>query len=201
MEMDKNNLIRITTNLYRLTLLFPKKESLRYKTREVANDILALGILIFDSESNNVKKEISEDKKHIEILDSYLELAKAQNWVSPHDILTIQEEYKVMMAKLNALSFNAIKSEKKQEIKIEEEDNKELKIKLVKEEDGSKEDRCEKIKNILKERGKAQVGDIKNIFPNISKRTLRRDFEYLVNIGSIERLGENNTTFYQLSRT
>jgi len=38
--MDRNSLIQATNNLYRLTLFFPKKEPLRYKMREVANDIL-----------------------------------------------------------------------------------------------------------------------------------------------------------------
>ena len=61
--MDKNSLERITKNLYELTLLFPKKESLRYKTREVANDILALSILIFEHKPNNIKKMLNSEKK------------------------------------------------------------------------------------------------------------------------------------------
>jgi len=39
--MNKENLTQITNELYRLTLLFPKKEPLRYKMRELADDILA----------------------------------------------------------------------------------------------------------------------------------------------------------------
>ena len=38
--MDKDFLIQLTTELYRLTLLFPKKEPLRYKMRELADEIL-----------------------------------------------------------------------------------------------------------------------------------------------------------------
>lgn len=203
--MDKNSLERITKNLYSLTLLFPKKESLRYKTREVADNILALSILIFEHEPNNIKKVVSEAKQNVEVLDSYLEIAKAQNWVSPHDVLTIQEEYRVMKAKLNAFESNI----KMPEEEIEQYDEKTKVLfdepKLIKKigsgSDKSKQERCKKITNILKERKKAQVGDIKDVFPNVSKRTLRRDFEYLVKQGIIQRLGENNNTFYQLSRT
>ena len=39
--MDKVFLIQLTKNLYQLTLLFPKKEPLRYKMRELADEILA----------------------------------------------------------------------------------------------------------------------------------------------------------------
>ena len=38
--MDKNNLIEITKKLYQITLFFPKKEPLRYKIRELADDVL-----------------------------------------------------------------------------------------------------------------------------------------------------------------
>jgi len=39
--MDRSFLIQLTNEIYRLTLLFPKKEPLRYKMRELADDILA----------------------------------------------------------------------------------------------------------------------------------------------------------------
>ncbi|MDP3733476.1 MAG: hypothetical protein Q8Q91_02930, partial [Candidatus Daviesbacteria bacterium] len=91
--MDKNYLIGLTQNLYRLTLLFPKKEPLRYKMRELANDILA-----------------KPNKECLEIILSYFEVAKSQNWVSPSDILNIQEEYSKLSGEfaidLNQKSLN-----------------------------------------------------------------------------------------------
>ena len=39
--MEKKFLLQFTNELYRLTLLFPKKEPWRYKMRELADDILA----------------------------------------------------------------------------------------------------------------------------------------------------------------
>lgn len=153
--MDKDFLIELTNGLYRLTLLFPKKEPLRYKMRELADDILAKPI-----------------EKDLEILESFFEVAKAQNWVSPSDILEIQKEYS----------------------KIREE---------LKKSDGNRTpinlgDRQETILKILKEKGQAQVWEIQKIFPEVTKRTLRRDFESLLNQGLIERIGERNETFYQL---
>ena len=91
--MDKDYFIKLTTNLYRLTLLFPKKEPLRYKTRELADDILSNCILAFTDNPKESKNLLSEVNKNLEILDGYLELAKSQNWVSPFDVFEIQKEY------------------------------------------------------------------------------------------------------------
>ena len=59
-------------------------------------------------------------------------------------------------------------------------------------------DRQSKILEILRERGRAQVGDLKTIFPDISKRTLRRDFKDMLKQNLIERVGEKNETSYIL---
>ena len=50
----------------------------------------------------------------------------------------------------------------------------------------------------LKENGRAQVWQVKQIFPEVTKRTLRRDFGNLLKQGIIERIGERNGTFYEL---
>ncbi len=42
---------------------------------------------------------------------------------------------------------------------------------------------------------------MKQVFPEVSKRTLRRDFENLLKQGIIEKIGEKNDTFYQLKRS
>jgi predicted HTH transcriptional regulator len=59
--------------------------------------------------------------------------------------------------------------------------------------------RQEKILTFLKEKERLQVKDLKNVFPEISKRTLRRDFEQLLKKGLVVRMGEKNNTFYQVS--
>jgi Fic family protein len=152
--MDKDFLIKLTNDLYRLTLLFPKKEPLRYKMRELADDILT-----------------KPTEKNLEILDSFFEVAKSQNWVSPQDALKVQQEYSKLKGGL----------EKPERTRIS--------VNLG--------ERQEKILEILEEKGKAQVWEVQKIFPEVTKRTLRRDFESLLNQGLIERIGERNETFYQ----
>ncbi len=160
--MDKEFLIQLTNNLYHLTLLFPKKEPLRYKMRELADEILA-----------------RPNEKDLAVLDSFFEVARAQNWVSPSELLAVQEEY----AKLRGVAEKPIKKEK------------EIKEEWV---FFAPSLRQEKILSTLKEKEKVQVCEMKKIFPGVTKRTLRRDFEQLLRQELIERMGERNNTFYQL---
>ena len=172
--MEKKFLLQITNELYRLTLLFPKKEPLRYKMREIGDEILAKCLI------NNQHPVLVKD---LEILDGFFEVAKNQNWVKPEDILNLQKEYIKLKGQLK-LKAEPIKSE--------------VKLTEVRPLQNSMNERQEKILAVLKEKEKAQVWQIKQIFPQVSKRTLRRDFENLFKRGIIERIGERNETFYQL---
>lgn len=163
--MDKNYFIQLTKNLYAITLLFPKKEPLRYKMRELASEIM-----------------LSPKNADLEILDSFFEVAKAQNWVPLQQVLAIQQEYDNLRKGLKVI----LSQEKAQGADFQPSSSKVLL------------GRQEKLLSILKEKGRAQVWEMKKIFPEVSKRTLRRDFEFLLKQGTIERIGERNTTFYQI---
>jgi len=191
--IEKNFLIQLTTNLYQLTLLFPKKEPLRYKMREVADEIL-----ISFLKKNFSQNPVLED---LEILDSFFEIAKNQNWVAQEKILTLQKAYRILKTKAEESIRESLQLEVK---KVTLPANSVI---LPPDSSSKKEEssfrlnpRQEKIIEFLKENEKAQVWQIKQIFPNVSKRTLRRDFKFLLKQGIIERIGERNNTFYTLKR-
>ncbi len=214
--MDKDKIIELTNKIYRMTLLFPKKEPLRYKMREVSDDVLA-GLVTWEvfhnpnpgrflAVENSKKKDlIFVVEKDFEILKSYFEVTKWQNWLSYFDVLELEEEY------------DKIKSNFKKEIEDLEEGEKNLEIEplfptsktegdrvsvtnVEKEKKEKLDPRKEKILEILKEKGRAQVWEVKEILPEVSKRTLRRDFDQLLKLGLVERIGERNNTFYQLKK-
>ena len=158
MSIDKGFLIELTNNLYRLTSLFPKKEPLRYKIREVGSDILASFVS---------SRPISEN---LEVLQGFLEIAKNQNWVSPAEILNLWAEYSKLEEATTPLALDL---------------------------DGQ-DSRRDRIIKFLREKGQAQVWQIKQVFPEVTKRTLRRDFENLLKHGLVERIGERNETYYKV---
>jgi len=183
--MDKEFLTKITNELYRLTLLFPKKEPLRYKMRELADEILAKFLQITHSPEKIEAGPLSF-LGDLEILDGYFEVAKKQNWVKKSEILNLQKEY----SKLKEFSGKP---------KIKNDNPIVIPPQLFQEPVFGASSRQEKILAVLKEKGRAQVWEIKQIFPQVSKRTLRRDFESLFKKGIVERIGERNDTFYRLS--
>ena len=186
--MDRDFLIQLTNNLYKLTILFPKKEPLRYKMRELADDILS-GFLRIEKHSNpslKTREDISLILEDLEILDTFFAIAQEQNWVSPQNILPVWEEY----------------SKIKEYIGEANKENQKEKAVVARREKEGLNNRQEKILEILKEKGKARVGEFKDVFPEVTKRTLRRDFWQLLRDGKVERIGERNETYYQvLGRT
>ena len=183
--MDKEYFIQLTSNLYRLTLLFPKKEPLRYKIRGLTDDILANLISILKGDFHKSKNLIAETERNLEILDGFFEVAKAQNWVSPLDILEVQKEYSKIREEIEKVKETE-STEKLEEVSSEISFPQEI------------SNRHQRILGILKEREAVQVGEIVKVFPEVSKRTLRRDFRFLVRQGLVERVGEKNKTFYRL---
>lgn len=179
MSIDKVFLINLTNDLYRLTALFPKKEPLRYKIREAGSDVLA----------SFVSSRLTLVSENLMVLQALLEVAKNQNWVSPSEILNIQAEY----SKLEEAPETGFLQNNNEE----ESENKSSFAQNTSPVNGQ-DSRQEKIVQFLKEKGQAQVWQLKQVFPNISKRTLRRDFEDLLKQGLVERIGERNNTYYKI---
>lgn len=223
--MDRVSLVNLTNNLYRLTLLFPKKEPLRYKIRELADDILAdltkeevAGKLreagFFLEKNRDQENRFAEASsgqmwlednlrwknliKNLEVLDSFFEVAKTQNWVSAIEILRIQEEYKRIKIEIKKIIKRSLEIpqilEKPGEVRPSQIPERFVQIRTQQ----TLNARQEKILAFLKEQGQAQVWQVKQILPEVTKRTLRRDFKYLLRQGLVERRGERNKIFYQL---
>lgn len=171
--MDKIFLIQLTNKIYKLTILFPKKEPLRYKMRELADNILA-----------------EPNESDLEDLNNFFEVAKDQNWISLNDLLSVQQDYDNLRRELESVKTE----EEREDLKEFSAEAESFRQPLLAK--ATISERQEKILKALKEKGQAQVWEIKQIFPQVTKRTLRRDFERMLSQGLIKRMGERNNTFY-----
>lgn len=212
--MDKDYFIQLTCDVYRLTLFFPKKEPLRYKLRDLSNEVLKELCFAGFSFDNLFKEEEPEPPfvlENLKVIDSFFEVAKTQNWVNSSDILNLQREYNRLDRELEKL----IKDSERNERSVSESPVSENPVSqnfeeipsgetFEKVEKTSKKNsalvRQERILEALEEKEKAQVCEVKKDFPEVTKRTLRRDFEFLVKNGLVKRIGERNNTFYCLNR-
>lgn len=193
--MNKIDIIELTNKVYKLSLFFPKKEPLRYKIREVGDRILE-NLVSLEISQNPAKRGdflIFEIEKDLEIIISYFEVIKWQNWISYFDVLDIKEKYDKIKIDLLKHVENS---------KQEQEQKQEQKIKTYRGQTSIAstylDKRKEKIITILKEKEKIQVWELSKILPQVSKRTLRRDFDFLLKKGLIKRIGQGNNTFYSL---
>ena len=179
--MDRDYLIKLTLAVYKVTKIFPNKEPLKSLIREKANQILADFIL------KNKKKNIQEN---IDVLNGYFEIAEKQNWVDELNFLVLKREYNEIREELE---------DKTDKIEIKEKIiKKSLKLSNPHPDPILLNNRCERILEVLKEKEKAQIWEFKKVFPEVTKRTLRRDFEFLLKQRLVIRAGENNNVYYML---
>lgn len=212
--MDKNNLIQLTNYLYKLTVLFPKKDPLRYKAREIGSEILVDLIKreadlqgLPEKKKEKIKEKELTIKGNLEILKGFFNIAKEQKWASLPAIEEIEREYNKLEEEidrgkalereneLEKLDFSM--KPKKAPVFVEEDNEEQLDLPEIKKE-VKLGPRKNKILELMKRREKVQVGELCQIFPETSKRTLRRDFRSLLEQGLIERTGESSDTFYRL---
>ena len=193
LSVEKDYLVKLCLAVYKVTELFPEKESLKFFSRERANRVLADSILFFSKNPVSLTKE--QEKRfseeilgNIKVLQGYFEVAENQNWVKKENFLVLKKEYDKIEKEINK-GFS--KKESSDIIKKEEVPSQISFDKL-------KKGRYKRILEIIKEKKEAQVRDLKEIFPQISKRTIRRDFDYLLRKGLVERVGDKNRTLYKL---
>lgn len=185
--MDRDYLIKLTLAVYKVTKIFPSKEPLKFLIREKVNQILADFIL---------KNKVQNIKENIDVLNSYFGIAEKQNWVDQLNFLVLKREYNEIREELEDKTDKTDKTDK---IEIKEGIiKKSLKSPNPHPDPILLNNRCEKILEVLKEKEKAQIWEFKKVFPEVTKRTLRRDFEFLLKQRLVIRAGENNNVYYML---
>ena len=200
--MDKDNIIKLTLGLYQVTDLFPIDEPLRFFLREKANEVLSDSIIIF---ADNPLKMSETEKRHasekisnnIKVIQGFFEIVEPQKWVNQRNLVVLGNEYEKVRQRLEEIGFykkTTITTEtitKKEPVKVKE-------VRKSSNGNGGFKQRSEKILDLLKTKEKAQVWEFAEIFPEVTKRTLRRDLDHLLNDNLIERIGEGKYTFYRL---
>lgn len=190
--MSEDKYSKLTNALYKVIEFFPEEDPLKNKTKEKALEIMEG--LVKQSDSEQVLKDI-------DVLKGYLMVGKSQGWIDNINFLILSKEYDKVKEEIGSAA------EVMQRGTGLLEETKEIPFSKNKEETKEKinilqnpiSDRQEKILEILEEQGKAQVGDLKKVFSEVSKRTLRRDLDNLLKKKIVVRTGEWNQIVYKLN--
>ena len=200
----------MTDTIYNITE-FISDESLKNKIRERALEIFSNLNLIF---SENPKATLQEKsklsvqiEKDIEVLENCLKLASLREYLYPFNFLIIKNEYDKIKEKIKLNNDNDNNNDNDPEgVALRRPygaSNQIIKEKLISEPEKktnnlSISERQKKILEVLEKKEKAQVCNFIEFFPNLSKRTLRRDLDNLLKKELIVRNGKWNQSFYQL---
>jgi len=164
--------LELTNTVYRLLEFFPESDPLKNRAKDKALAIMsALG-----GSASGGENSIAED---IDILLGYLQIAKAQGWLNSANCLIISNEYENIKKQISPAPAEPIQR---------------LPLPSVPSVSG----RQKIIIEFLSAKEKAQVQDLQLVLPEVTKRTIRRDLDELLNIGKITRLGEFNQVFYRI---
>lgn len=185
----KEDVIKLTVAVYKVTGNFPENEPLRFQIRQKANNILADFICLG---MNSGKKE--SIKRETEVLCAYFSLAESQNWVNNKNFLVLRQEYGKIMDFVESLSDNPVEIVKKSETIVEKADNPQRVVenkkenKAISKASSNPSVRQKQILELLKAKNQLSLIEIKDMFSSLSSRTLRRDLSALVSKNIIDRI-------------
>jgi hypothetical protein len=195
---QKDYFIKLTVAVYKIADLLPEGEPLKGFIKQKAGDLL--GGFVAKAYQN---KRALDEKLRVdwEVLKVYFELAKTQKWIKEENFDFLSQQYEKLAQSLYQEEQQEDLAERKG--KPDQPRKKNLETaravkKAVMINGGLDNSRHQRIVEILKSKGTVQVKDVKDFFPQLSKRTLRRDFEYLLHQGVVNRIGEGNMTIYKL---
>jgi DNA-binding transcriptional ArsR family regulator len=127
--------------------------------------------------------EILENRKteDVDLLLGYLQIARNQGWLDSTNYLIIFAEYE----KIKKIKF----------LEVEKENPKIIldKYQIT--------PRQKKILKLLEQKESAQVMDLQAVLPKITKRTIRRDLDELLQAGKIIRVGQFNQVSYKIGQS
>jgi len=188
--MEQNlsqKIIKITNAVYRVTNLFPEKEPLRNQIREKAGEIV-LEISQLKT-SDKVKEMCYNIDMEIEGIIALFNIAEKQAWVSQINLEVLKKAYSGLK---ESLKIGMVR-ENKDNRKLSEKD-------VIQAISCTTNNRHTIILDYLKGNERIQVGQVCQLFPQISRRTLIRDLNDLVLSGKIERNGGGRGIAYKIKQ-
>ena len=172
--VKKEDIIKIVVGTYKVTKFIPDNESLRFKIRDTANDILAMF-----AGSNTSKKELNSK---IDIILAYFAVDKTQNWSDSGNFDILERNYERLREMEN-------KNVQVKEAVVIKKQVQKPKIKTISSLQASKPNKRQtQIINLVKMRGQISLDEMKRSFPQVTPRTLRRDINSLSEKGTIQRV-------------
>jgi hypothetical protein len=220
--MTEENIIKLTNALYKVTDLFPKEEPLKFAIRKEALDVMFFSNLIKGKSLSSTQKEKEQylDKvlAKIELVKTYFNIAKDQEWVVERNFEVLEREYEVLKDSLNLNVIKEKEVKKPLAVEIQKEEpvavfaNNVPSTKEEKKADVTKREVKHlnyeelssvqlKVLEILQSQGQLKANQISENFPEMNPRTIRRELKGLKEMKIISSMGGGKMTVYKISES
>jgi len=189
--------IKLTNAVYKVLEFFPESDPLKNRAKDKALVIMEHLVLINDNsgwasfQKEKVRVQVLED---INVLIGYLWIAKTQGWLNSVNFLIVANEYEKIKKELEPIIELTQKLPGIDSLLVEP------KIEKKEALEPALNERQKQILDFLSKNEKAQVMDLQTVLPDITKRTIRRDLDELLEAGKIDRTGDFNQVSYVLKR-
>lgn len=209
--------LKLTNAVYKVLEFFPESDPLKNRAKDKALAIMENLVLINETsgwasfQKEKIKVQLLDD---IDMMLGYLWIGKSQSWLNSVNYLIISNQYERIKKEFEPIKIE-VGIESTQivpEHVLVNDTGTNLPAQAGKEgvsvflnnkkdtETGPISDRQKKILEFLRKNEKAQVMDLQTILPDITKRTIRRDLDELMESGKIVRMGDFNQVFYTIKR-
>ena len=216
--MNRDFFIRLTFAVHRVADALPQTGQIAQEIRSAANEILADLLLLTNKEATKPEKKreiLLQLERQIDILLVYFDKAKKENWIHPENFSLLEVEYGKIRElfeifrdiqelgvenKVGSTKEEKSETPKKEEAILRETPKFEKPLSLVGSESNPQPltQRQRKIIEFLRAKENAQVWELQKILPEVTKRTLRRDLDELLQKNLVERKGVWNAVSYEL---
>jgi len=215
--MENDKYLKLTNTVYKVLEFFPESDPLKNRAKDKALVIMDSLILVNENggmpaeagwtsfrDVINIQKTKAQILEDIDIFLGYLWIGKSQGWLNSVNYLIIANQYEKIKSAVSPIMADEPRPEgreNKPEVEPKEDDNPVLDdIAVIKDDPDYSgiSERQKKIMGFLEKNQKAQVMDLQTILPDITKRTIRRDIDDLLEAGKIIRMGDFNQVFYQI---
>ncbi len=212
--MNRNFFIRLAFAAHRVADALPREEQIAQEIREAANAILTDLILLTDKGTTRSEKKqdlLFQIERQIDVLLVYLNRAKKEGRVNQENFSLLETEYgriRELLEIFEDIPLHDGRGSREQRLG---EKGKEESMQSLPEADNETEPPPQKVeeKSVLTQRQRriieflrtkenAQVWELQKVLPEVTKRTLRRDLDELLQKNLVERKGAWNAVAYEL---
>lgn len=207
--------LKLANTAYKILEFLPEQDPLKNKAKEKVLAILEnLSVVLGTDGWASLQKEkaLNQLVTDIDVFLSYLKIAKSQRWIDDINFLILQKEYdglkkEIPVSNIAPNRVSSLRGSRSAGDEVIQSSNTNSRLPRSpmglarNDEEGLQKqeltERQKKILEMLDQNEKAQVSDIIKIMPDITKRTIRRDLDGLLEMGKVVRVGEWNQVFYK----